>query len=160
MKRTVLMVGLLLLIMTGLVFAGGSRQGESLDPKSVTGAFDWRRAAGAEITVYMVEHPTQASIVAKLADFTRDTGITVRTQVTPEANYFDQVTNALSSRSGTPDIFMSGAYMLWDYHMAVTLSLWRIISIVRPLPTGTMMWEISYRVHLTPSNGMAFPVIP
>jgi multiple sugar transport system substrate-binding protein len=118
MKKTLLMAGILLLLAAGLVFARGQDQGSGFDPKSVTGAFDWKRASGAEITVYMVEHPTSSAIVAKIAEFQTLTGIRVRTQVTPEANYFDQVSNALSSRSGTPDIFMSGAYQLWDYSVA------------------------------------------
>ncbi|MDR0475401.1 MAG: sugar ABC transporter substrate-binding protein [Treponema sp.] len=119
MKRKALALGIILLLVAAMVFAGGNRaQSGSETAKSVSGAFDWRRANGAEITVYMVQHPTQESIMAKLDEFTRLTGIRVRTQVTPEANYFDQVSNGLSSRTGTPDIFMSGAYMLWDYYSA------------------------------------------
>jgi multiple sugar transport system substrate-binding protein len=121
MKKKVLAAGILLLVTMGMVFAaGGGQSGGSsgTSARSVTGAFDWKRASGAQITVYMVQHPTQESIVAKLRDFEALTGIRVNTQVTPEANYFDQVSNALSSRSGTPDLFMSGAYQLWDYYSA------------------------------------------
>jgi multiple sugar transport system substrate-binding protein len=118
--RKVLAIGTLLLVVAGLAFAGGGGQaaGGGAAAQSTTGAFDWKRASGAEITVYMVQHPTQESIIAKLAEFTALTGIKVNTSVTPEANYFDQVSNALSSRSGTPDLFMSGAYQLWDYSTA------------------------------------------
>ena len=85
---------------------------------SATGAFDWKRASGKEITVYMVEHSTTTAINSQLKKFQDLTGIKVNIQVTPEANYFDQVSNALSSRSGTPDLFMSGVYQLWDYSTA------------------------------------------
>ena len=105
-------------LVAAIMFTGCSGKSTTASAVSATGPFDWRRAAGTEITVFMVQHPTQESIMAKLAEFTALTGIRVNTSVTPEANYFDQVSNALSSRSGTPDLFMSGAYMLWDYYTA------------------------------------------
>ena len=118
MKKKLLALSIIMLLMSSMLFAAGRSQASAFDPGSVTGAFDWRRAAGTEITVFMVQHPTQESIMARLADFTALTGIRVNTSVTPEGNYFDQVSNALSSRSGTPDLFMSGAYQLWDYSTA------------------------------------------
>ncbi|MDR2797729.1 MAG: sugar ABC transporter substrate-binding protein [Treponema sp.] len=118
MKKKALVVGVFLLVMAGVVFAAGGGQSSGSSPVSATGAFDWKRASGTEITVYMVEHQTSQSIVKRLSDFQNLTGIKVNTQITPEANYFDQVSNALSSRSGTPDLFMSGAYQLWDYSTA------------------------------------------
>jgi multiple sugar transport system substrate-binding protein len=119
MNKKTLAAGILVLVMAGIAFAGGGGQsGGGNAAASATGAFDWKRAAGAEITVYMVEHQTSQSIVKRLSDFQSLTGIKVNTQITPEANYFDQVSNALSSRSGTPDLFMSGAYQLWDYSTA------------------------------------------
>ncbi|GHV74626.1 ABC transporter substrate-binding protein [Spirochaetia bacterium] len=118
--KKVLAVGVLLLAAAGMVFAGGGSQsgGTGSAAATATGAFDWKRASGSEITVFMVQHPTQESIVTKLAEFTATTGIKVNISVTPEANYFDQVSNSLSSRSGTPDLFMSGVYQLWDYYTA------------------------------------------
>jgi multiple sugar transport system substrate-binding protein len=119
MKKKTLVVGVLLLVAAGVVFAAGGGQNSSgSGAVSATGPFDWKRASGAEITVYMVEHQTSQSMVKRLSDFQNLTGIKVNTQITPEANYFDQVSNALSSRSGTPDLFMSGAYQLWDYSTA------------------------------------------
>jgi multiple sugar transport system substrate-binding protein len=113
----VVAVGTLLLVAVGMGFAAGKKdQGGAASV--ATGAFDWKRYSGEEITVYMVEHQTSQSIVKKLNEFQTLTGIKVNTQITPEANYFDQVSNALSSRSGTPDLFMSGAYQLWDYFTA------------------------------------------
>jgi multiple sugar transport system substrate-binding protein len=118
MYRKKLLYCAVLLALAAAVFTGCAKKDTGSADTKATGAFDWKRASGAEITVYMVQHPTQESIVAKLAEFTALTGIKVNTSVTPEANYFDQVSNALSSRSGTPDLFMSGAYMLWDYYTA------------------------------------------
>ncbi|OHE74622.1 MAG: hypothetical protein A2413_19165 [Treponema sp. RIFOXYC1_FULL_61_9] len=43
------------------------------------------------------------------------TGINVNFAITPEENYFDKVTISLNSRSDDPDLFMSGAYQIWEY---------------------------------------------
>ena len=114
-----LVLGAVLLALSGAVFAGGAKDagGGSADSK-VTGPFDWKRFTGKSITVYMVDHATTKAIQARLKDFEAQTGIKANIQITPEANYFDQVSNALSSRSGTPDLFMSGVYQIWDYSTA------------------------------------------
>ena len=109
----------LALIGAAVLFSGCAKKGGGDETAAgATGAFDWKRASGKEITVYMVEHSTSTAIQQRLKSFQDLTGIKVNIQVTPEANYFDQVSNALSSRSGTPDLFMSGVYQLWDYSTA------------------------------------------
>ena len=80
--------------------------------------FNWKAYEGTTIQVAFVEHTTSSAIVSKIADFEELTGIKVETSVTPEANYFDKVNAALSSRTGSIDLFMSGAYQLWDYSSA------------------------------------------
>jgi multiple sugar transport system substrate-binding protein len=85
---------------------------------SAEAAFDWKKYEGSTIQVAFVEHTTSNAIISKVEDFEALTGITVETSVTPEANYFDKVTAALSSRTGSIDLFMSGAYQLWDYSTA------------------------------------------
>ena len=80
--------------------------------------YDWKKYSGQTIQVAFVEHTTSNAILSKIADFEALTGIKVETSVTPEANYFDKVTAALSSRTGSIDLFMSGAYQLWDYSTA------------------------------------------
>ncbi|MDD3214769.1 MAG: extracellular solute-binding protein, partial [Eubacteriales bacterium] len=82
------------------------------------GTYDWKKYAGETIQVAFVEHTTSTAIISKVKDFEELTGITVETSVTPEANYFDKVTAALSSKTGSIDLFMSGAYQLWDYSTA------------------------------------------
>ncbi|MDR0877046.1 MAG: sugar ABC transporter substrate-binding protein [Treponema sp.] len=106
------------LVLLVLADCKGKKAAAGGDAADATGAFDWKRYAGSEITVYMVEHMTSQAMVSQIKDFTEATGIKVNQQITPEANYFDQVSNALSSRSGTPDLFMSGAYQIWDYSTA------------------------------------------
>lgn len=106
-----------LFALAAAVFAGARQETGSADSKA-TGAFDWKRFSGQTITVYMVEHSTSSALQAKIPDFEAKTGIKVNIQVTPEANYFDQVSNALSSRSGNPDLFMTGVYQVWNYSTA------------------------------------------
>lgn len=81
-------------------------------------AYDWKKYQGETIQVAFVEHTTATAIISKIKEFEELTGITVETSVTPEANYFDKVTAALSSKTGNIDLFMSGAYQLWDYSTA------------------------------------------
>ncbi|MDR2393538.1 MAG: sugar ABC transporter substrate-binding protein [Treponema sp.] len=120
LRKLTAATGIILLMTGSWVFGSGQSSNGSTAPKdsSASGPFDWKRFSGKEITVYMVEHSTSTALQSKLKDFEAQTGIKVNIQVTPEANYFDQVSNALSSRSGTPDLFMSGVYQLWDYFTA------------------------------------------
>ncbi len=80
--------------------------------------FDWKKYDGSTIKVSFVQHAASDSVIAKISDFESKTGIKVEQSVTPEANYFDKLSTSLSSRSGDPDVFMSGAYQLWDYSSA------------------------------------------
>jgi multiple sugar transport system substrate-binding protein len=80
--------------------------------------FDWKKYEGATVRVLFVQHSIADAIVSRLAEFEALTGVKVEYSITPEANYFDKVATSLSSRSGDPDLFMSGAYQLWDYFPA------------------------------------------
>lgn len=77
--------------------------------------FDWKKYEGSTIKLSLVQHASSDAVISKIADFEELTGIKVEQSVTPEANYFDKLSTSLSSRSGDPDVFMSGAYQLWDY---------------------------------------------
>lgn len=80
-------------------------------------AIDWRAYEGTTLQVYLNQHNYQAAITnyGKLEEFQELTGITVDYNVTPEENYFDRLNIALSSMSGSVDVFMTGAYQVWDY---------------------------------------------
>ena len=65
-----------------------------------------------------VDDNVSACIEAKIEQFTEKTGILVELIKIPEAYYFEKVSAALSGRSGSVDLFMSGAYQLWDYSAA------------------------------------------
>ena len=80
--------------------------------------FNWEACEGTIIQVALVEHNVSACIEAKIEQFTEKTGILVELIKIPEAYYFEKVSAALSGRSGSVDLFMSGAYQLWDYSAA------------------------------------------
>lgn len=80
--------------------------------------FDWKKYEGTTIKVSFVQHAASDAVISQIPDFETKTGIKVEQSVTPEANYFDKLSTSLSSRSGDPDIFMSGAYQIWDYSTA------------------------------------------
>ncbi len=91
---------------------GGGEAAES------SGEFDWKAYEGDSIEVQMVQHTASEAMIDKLADFEELTGISVEYSITPESSYFDKVSTSLASGSGSPDLFMSGAYQLWDYSAA------------------------------------------
>ena len=80
--------------------------------------FDWRKYEGTTIEIQMVQHTASEAMVKKLEEFEELTGIHVEYSITPESSYFDKVSTSLASGSGSPDLFMSGAYQLWDYSAA------------------------------------------
>ncbi|WP_190287424.1 ABC transporter substrate-binding protein [Paenibacillus darwinianus] len=61
------------------------------------------------------QHPYSAAIVQKLRDFESLTGIQVNYIITPEDYYIDKLDLALNDRRGTPDVFMTGTYYIWEH---------------------------------------------
>jgi multiple sugar transport system substrate-binding protein len=80
------------------------------------GEFDWRAHEGESLKLLLNQHPYQQALVGELAKFTELTGIEVTYDVFPEQNYFDKVTIDLQAGpASTYDVFMTGAYMIWQY---------------------------------------------
>ncbi|MFF2012229.1 extracellular solute-binding protein [Streptomyces sp. NPDC058195] len=92
---------------------GGPEAGSAAD--EVTGSFDWKRARGRTVRVLLNRHPYADALIAELKTFTEKTGIEVTHDVFPEDNYFDKLTVDLSSGRASYDVFMLGAYMVWQY---------------------------------------------
>ena len=82
---------------------------------AVAGDFDWKQQSGKKINVLLNQHPYAEGIIMKLKEFEEATGIKVDYSVIPEENYFDKLTTLLSSRAGDPDVYMTGAYQVWEY---------------------------------------------
>ena len=71
-----------------------------------------------EIMVLLNQHPYADAIIKRISDFEKGTGIKVDFSVTPEAEYFDKVTNSFNRENSSPDVFMTGVYQTWDYAVA------------------------------------------
>ena len=84
-------------------------------PAAADAEFDWKAYDGTTINVLFNEHTYSAAVIEKIPEFEELTGIHVEYSTTPESNYFDKVTTSLSSQSGDSDVFMTGAYQVWDY---------------------------------------------
>lgn len=106
------------LIASGQKDGGSSSKGESMSSvaESVKGqGFSWDMAKGTKIKVLYSQHPYAEASIKKIKEFEALTGIEVDYSIIPEENYFDKLTTALNSRSGDPDVFMTGAYQVWEY---------------------------------------------
>ena len=60
-------------------------------------------------------HPYTDALKGDLGKFTELTGITVQYDEFPESNYFEKLTVDLQSGQPTYDVFMLGAYFVWQY---------------------------------------------
>lgn len=116
--RTMNVFILLVMSVAGALLLSCQKKTVTTDPLEATGDFSWQRYNGTEIIVLFNNHPYADAIIKKIQEFEEVTGITVKFSDTPEENYFDKVNTTLTSRSGVPDVFMSGAYQLWDYASA------------------------------------------
>ncbi|MEV5674858.1 sugar ABC transporter substrate-binding protein [Streptomyces sp. NPDC052164] len=104
-----------LLSACGAGFGGDTTGGGGSAADEVTGAFDWKRAEGKTVRALLNKHPYTDALIADLKAFTEKTGIKVEYDVFPEDNYFDKLTVDLSSGRASYDVFMLGAYMVWQY---------------------------------------------
>ena len=96
------------------VSSGGGSDDEEYEAGSAED-FDWKNYEGTTINVMFNEHNYSKAVIEKIPEFEELTGITVEYSSTPESNYFDKLNTSLSSRSGTPDVYMTGAYQVWEY---------------------------------------------
>ncbi len=77
--------------------------------------FNWRSQEGKTLKIVLSKHPYSDALTQSISKFEDKTGINVEVAVIPEENYFDKITTMLNSRSGDPDVFMTGAYQVWSY---------------------------------------------
>lgn len=94
--------------------APANNESPTTQPSS-NGEFKWDLAKGQQIEVMLNQHPYADAIIKRLPEFEQKTGIKVKHSVTPEESYFDKLTTALNARNGSPDVFMTGSYQLWEY---------------------------------------------
>lgn len=97
-------------LIAAALFASGAR--------SADGDFDWQRCAGQTLRVMLNRHPYSEGIRKKLDAFERLTGIKVAYAIYPEDAYFSRLSEAFDSESGSPDVYMTGAYQVWKYALS------------------------------------------
>lgn len=85
------------------------------EKKETDGKFDWKKYDGTTISVMFNEHSYSNAVIKKIPEFEKKTGIRVKYTTAPESNYFDKLKTALTGHSGTPDVYMTGGYQIWDY---------------------------------------------
>ena len=116
MNQTKFLTALCLVVFSFFLACGQKK--ETANVAETVKGFSWDKYTGTTLNILFNNHPYSDAIKKKIPEFTEKTGIKVKFSNTPEENYFDKVSTTLSSRSGVPDIFMSGAYQLWDYASA------------------------------------------
>ncbi|MGX1562257.1 ABC transporter substrate-binding protein [Streptomyces sp. NPDC055506] len=104
-----------LLTACGSGFGGNDSKSDGSAADDITGSFDWKREKGTTVKALLNKHPYTDALIADLKSFTEKTGIKVEYDVFPEDNYFDKLTVDLSSGRASYDVFMLGAYMVWQY---------------------------------------------
>jgi len=102
-------------LLSACVGTGGGTQAATNGANEVSGAFDWKKAQGAKLNILQTPHPYQQSFQPLLKEFGELTGIEVRADLVAEADYFTKLNTELAGRSGTHDVFMTGAYFIWQY---------------------------------------------
>lgn len=94
---------------------GGGGAAQSNGAEAVTGSFDWQKAKGSTLKILQTPHVYQQSFQPLLKEFTELTGIEVVADLVPEADYFTKLNTELAGGSGAHDVFMTGAYFIWQY---------------------------------------------
>ncbi len=87
----------------------------ALSPSGPSSSFDYKKYAGATVTLQVSKHPYIDALKANVSKFTDLTGINVTFDMQPEALYFDKIKFGLAQKSSDFDVFMLGAYMTWQY---------------------------------------------
>lgn len=77
--------------------------------------FSWRQASGQSLRVMLNKHPYSEGIVRRLPEFEELTGIKVAYIIYPEVAYFSNLNESFDSKSGKPDVYMTGVYQAWEF---------------------------------------------
>jgi multiple sugar transport system substrate-binding protein len=116
MRRILGFAMMLLVAFSFTAFAGGEKEAAGgMSAADITGDFDWKRFEGRTVKLLLNQHPYTEGMLKELDKFKAKTGIKVLYDIFPEEEYFNKLTVALSSGSSEYDVFMTGAYMVWQY---------------------------------------------
>ncbi|GAA0806096.1 ABC transporter substrate-binding protein [Spirilliplanes yamanashiensis] len=117
-RRSLLAAGLgaaSLPVLNACGVGGGTADNSGDAAGEVTGGFDWKKASGTKLKILQTPHPYQQAFQPLLKDFTALTGIEVQADLVAEADYFTKLNTELAGRTGAHDVFMTGAYFIWQY---------------------------------------------
>jgi multiple sugar transport system substrate-binding protein len=117
-RRNLLMAGLgaaSIPLLNACGVGGDTSSNNGSGATEVTGGFDWKKATGTKIKILQTPHPYQQSFQPHLKEFTELTGIEVQADLVAEADYFTKLNTELAGRTGAHDVFMTGAYFIWQY---------------------------------------------
>jgi ABC-type sugar transport system, periplasmic component len=103
---------LALFLATFLLFARTAPAATAFSPNE---EFSWQQCAGQSILVMLNQHPYAEMIIRKLDAFEALTGIKVAYVMIPEGDYFPRLDESFNAAAGKPDVFMTGAYQVWEY---------------------------------------------
>lgn len=78
-------------------------------------SFSWRQAAGQTLRIMLNKHPYAEGVIRQIREFEQLTGIKVAYAMYPEARYFQQLNQGFADPSASPDVYMTGAYQVWEY---------------------------------------------
>ncbi|MET3806256.1 multiple sugar transport system substrate-binding protein [Nakamurella sp. UYEF19] len=103
----------------GTTTSAATTAASAIAGSSVSGgkAFDWMQAKGKTLRMLRTPHPYVSAFdsAGLFKDFTAKTGINIAFDDIPEGDYFTKLTSELSGSSSTYDVFMTGAYFIWQY---------------------------------------------
>jgi multiple sugar transport system substrate-binding protein len=95
--------------------AAGAPAAQTAGTTGAAGGFDWQRFKGAKLSLGLNKHPFTESLIPQLTRFSEQTGIEVRYNILPEAEYNQKILVDLSTGAGEYDMYMTGPSRNWIY---------------------------------------------
>lgn len=105
MRKTILILMLLVAVLSAPLFAGGKQEAPA-QKKAATAGFDWQAFEGTKIKIMVNKHPWVDIIKPKLAEFEALTGMKVELSIYPEDQFRTKRTVEMVSGTSDVDVFM------------------------------------------------------
>jgi multiple sugar transport system substrate-binding protein len=77
--------------------------------------FDWKKFEGTTLNILFCKHPYAEGIISAIPEFEKLTGITVKSEVLSEDEFFDKSMVMLSAKSKDLDVLMTGVMQTWTF---------------------------------------------
>jgi multiple sugar transport system substrate-binding protein len=109
LSKTALRSGLAVATSAAVLITG------SVTSASAADAFDWKANAGETINIGFSAHPMSDALIPLLPEFEKLTGIKVKYEVAPEADFRAKLNAQLKAGSSAFDVYMTGPATNWGY---------------------------------------------